>query len=315
MRCFSAFFFRSVGTNAGQTVQGNAASFDPAISNDGSYISFATDATWNGVDPNGVTDVYERYQGDTALRRISSPTSETPEGAFLDAASTSPAMSGNGLTVAFETAASSVLTGQTRPQPGVDIYSHTWGNVRTTCQTELETAQRPVTGNLTRDATEEAVVQGERESCDDASHVQFPTNTLPLAAVHLTGGSPDNFVGTAISPLVPPDQQPGVLKFPMRNGRALPVPTPVLWIGFGYYHTVAKHGWTAQEKSEVQQVITTGIRLNPGVNGTRFVYEGTYFSGAHGTNCLRRVVVEMAPGLGGTVDLMGVLTTYAYKIP
>ena len=63
------------------------------------------------------------------------------------------------------------------------------------------------------------------------------------------------------------------------------------------------------------QVITTRIRLNPSVNGTRYVYEGTYFSGAHGTNCLRRVVVEMAPGLGGSVDLMGILSTYAYKIP
>jgi hypothetical protein len=92
-----------------QGVQGDGASIRPSLSDNGSVVAFESDATnLSGTDTNGRTDVLVRT-GTAAIRRISIPTS----GAQANGASIDADVSGTGFVVAFSSAASNLIVGDT----------------------------------------------------------------------------------------------------------------------------------------------------------------------------------------------------------
>lgn len=97
-------------TNNTTVSSGNANSSTPSISGDGRVVAFASEAT-NFVlsDSNGVTDVFVRDLVANTTRAVS----RIPAGAFGDAASKAPAVSGDGRFVAFETLATNLAPGGT----------------------------------------------------------------------------------------------------------------------------------------------------------------------------------------------------------
>ncbi|MFN0007088.1 MAG: TolB family protein [Planctomycetota bacterium] len=98
-------------------IPGNGASSAPSISADGRLVAFASDASnLISVDSNGRTDVFlhDRQTGTT------SRVSESSTGVPGNNSSTAPAISGDGLFVAFSSSASSFVPEDTTGFP--DIY-------------------------------------------------------------------------------------------------------------------------------------------------------------------------------------------------
>lgn len=95
----------SVGAGGSQA---NGASFDPAISDNGRMIAFASDAS-NLVsgDDNGTTDVFLKDWTTGAIERISTAVG----GGDANGPSTEPALSDDGCTVTFTSAASNLVDG------------------------------------------------------------------------------------------------------------------------------------------------------------------------------------------------------------
>ena len=89
-------------------------SFDPAISADGRFVAFSSDAT-NLVpgDTNGTADVFVRDRQTGTTRRVS----VGPGGAQGNGDSVDPALSADGRFVAFESDATNLVPGDTN---GVD---------------------------------------------------------------------------------------------------------------------------------------------------------------------------------------------------
>lgn len=105
---------------------GNGASASPSISADGVSVAFASDAT-NLVDgdTNGVTDVFVRNigAGTTAIASLA------PGGAQADGPSGFPAISGNGRYVAFASAATNLVAGDTNDATDVFVHDLQTGGV------------------------------------------------------------------------------------------------------------------------------------------------------------------------------------------
>ena len=99
--------------------QGSGGSDDPAISDDGRYVAFQSDAT-NLVagDTNAATDVFlhDRQTGATTRVSVSST------GVQGNAASDDAAISGDGSTVAWESAATNLVADDTNAKQ--DIFVH-----------------------------------------------------------------------------------------------------------------------------------------------------------------------------------------------
>ena len=95
---------------AGSGAIGDSDSVQPSISGDGSRIAFASVAT-NLVagDTNGVQDVFVRNLVSNTTRLVS----RVPAGALGNAPSGSPAVSGDGRFIAFESAATNLAPGAT----------------------------------------------------------------------------------------------------------------------------------------------------------------------------------------------------------
>src|SRR3954454_20554638 len=87
---------------------GNADSFDPALSADGSTIAFASLATNLAArDAAGVVNVFMRDRRSGQTARISNG----PDGMAGDGDSTSPAVSGDGAVIAFDSFAANLVAG------------------------------------------------------------------------------------------------------------------------------------------------------------------------------------------------------------
>src|SRR5205807_4348450 len=100
-----------VSVNGTGTAAGTATSGDPVISNDGRYVAFASLARDLGpTDNNNFTDLYVRdlVAGTTSLVSINAAGTATG-----NSTSDSPVMSGDGRYVAFESAASDLVSGDT----------------------------------------------------------------------------------------------------------------------------------------------------------------------------------------------------------
>ena len=109
--------------------QGNAASSNPAISNNGRFVAFASDAdTLIGNDANGVGDIFVRDTciGATGCTPSTIRVSRSSGGTEGNADSTNPSISGNGRYVAFASNADNLIGSDTN---GVrDVF------LRDTCQ-------------------------------------------------------------------------------------------------------------------------------------------------------------------------------------
>ncbi len=145
--------------------QSNAKSDRPLISDDGRYVLYESDAT-NLVagDTNGVTDmfVYDRVAGTTTRVSVSS------SGGQANGASDDGAISGDGSTLAFESAATNLVTGDTNAK--TDVFVHTLA-----------------TGVTIRASVSDAGVQGNKDSSDpslssDGSKLGFASNATNLIA-------------------------------------------------------------------------------------------------------------------------------------
>ena len=99
--------------------QANGGSGRPAISDDGRYVAFASNAS-NLVsdDTNGTGDIFVRDRQTGATTRVSVRTN----GAQANGASSAPEISGDGRFVAFYSDASNLLNGDTNGY--ADIFVH-----------------------------------------------------------------------------------------------------------------------------------------------------------------------------------------------
>jgi Mg-chelatase subunit ChlD len=150
----------SVATGGGQS---NGKSDRPTISNDGRYIVYESDATnLASGDTNGKTDIfrYDRTTGTTIRVSVSSA------GVQGNGISDDAAISGDGGTVAYESAATNLVSGDTNAK--VDVF------VRTIA-----------TSGTTRGSVGAAGVQGNNDSSDpslslDGTKLGFASNATNL---------------------------------------------------------------------------------------------------------------------------------------
>jgi Tol biopolymer transport system component len=98
--------------------QANGDSFEPAVSADGRYVAFSSAAT-NLVsgDTNGVNDVFVRDRQQNTTTRVSLGLN----GANANGGSDSPSISGDGQRVAFTSAATNIVAGDTNNQRDVFV--------------------------------------------------------------------------------------------------------------------------------------------------------------------------------------------------
>ncbi len=107
----------SVATGGNEGNDSSGASGPVAVSTDGRFVAFASDAS-NLVsgDTNGRSDVFVRDRQTATTERVSVATGGTEGDGYSD----SPAMSADGRYVAFESAASNLVTGDTNA--GMDVF-------------------------------------------------------------------------------------------------------------------------------------------------------------------------------------------------
>lgn len=99
--------------------QGNDDSEDAAISGDGRYVAYRSDATNLVVgDGNGVSDIFVRDRDTGTTKRVSMDTA----GLQANAASDTPAISGDGRYIAFRSSASNLVADDTNGLD--DIFVH-----------------------------------------------------------------------------------------------------------------------------------------------------------------------------------------------
>ncbi len=103
--------------------QANGDSYEPAISADGRYVAFTSDAT-NLVpgDTNGFRDVFVRSRSSGTTTRVSVDS----VGSQANGNSYSPSISADGLSVAFESLASNLINGGTNGR--LHIFYRAWQN-------------------------------------------------------------------------------------------------------------------------------------------------------------------------------------------
>ena len=100
-------------------VQGNGASYDPAVSADGRYVAFTSAASnLTSGDRNGEIDVFVRDRVD----RVTVLASAGPRGAMGDGPSVAPSISGDGRLVAFESDAATLVADDTNGTG--DVFVH-----------------------------------------------------------------------------------------------------------------------------------------------------------------------------------------------
>jgi len=164
-------------------VVANGDSFNPSISDDGRFIAFQSAAT-NLVagDANNKTDVFVRDLRGNEVRA-----SVIPAGTDADGDSQYPQISGDGLSVAFESDATNLVAGDTNTSTDVFVR-------------QLQTPNRPArTIRVSTDATGAQTNNGARSRFPsisaDGSKVAFESNATNLTP-NDQGGFTDIFVKT-----------------------------------------------------------------------------------------------------------------------
>jgi Tol biopolymer transport system component len=104
--------------------QGNGPSEYPAISGDGRYVAFRSDASNLVIgDTNGIPDVFvhDRQTGVTERVSVDSASNEANDASYA------PAIGGDGRYVAFDSAASNLVIGDTNGVPDVFVHDRQTG--------------------------------------------------------------------------------------------------------------------------------------------------------------------------------------------
>jgi hypothetical protein len=162
----------SVATNGGQ---GNADSFSPAISSDGRFVAFSSNATNLVPGVAGGTDVlvHDRQTGITT--RAARASSGTP----ANAGSFDPSISSDGRFVAFESFATNLVAGGTNT---VGVYVH---DRQTAVTTRVSVASDGTEGNASSDFS---------SVTSDGRFVAFVSGATNLVAGDTNGFVADVFV-------------------------------------------------------------------------------------------------------------------------
>lgn len=150
-------------------IEGNGLSLHPAISADGLYVAFVSEAT-NLVsgDTNGVKDIFVRHRVAGTTQRIS----VNWQGLQVAGLSDNPAISGDGCYVAFESVATNLVSGDTNNV--VDVF------VRNRCAGK---------GAIERVSVSSSGAQGDEESYDTAISADGCYVAFESAATTLTGSA------------------------------------------------------------------------------------------------------------------------------
>ena len=107
--------------------QANGASFTPAVSADGRFVVFQSDATnLVGGDTNAVRDIFIRDRSAGTTRRMS----VSSAGAQADGESLSPSISADGEHVAFTSSATNLVTGDTNGTNDIFVRDRSSGKTR-----------------------------------------------------------------------------------------------------------------------------------------------------------------------------------------
>jgi Tol biopolymer transport system component len=105
-------------------VEANDDSFEPAISADGRFVAFASAATnLVGGDTNDANDVFVRDRQTNTTTRVS----VAPGGANADGGSDAPSISADGRLVAFTSAATNLVDGDTNNQRDAFVFDRQTG--------------------------------------------------------------------------------------------------------------------------------------------------------------------------------------------
>jgi Tol biopolymer transport system component len=181
----------SVGTG---NVQANGRSFDAAIDDTGTHVAFASDATNLdlGADTNGVFDVFWRALGSDTTILVSRATGGA--GALADDGSFLPAISGDGLGVAFQSSATNLGAGTPPPQ-GAWVYLRRLGTNVTSLLSRA--------GGASGDPANRAAARVSLGSAPVVAAWQSDASNLdPAASGEFTQAFKHEFSGTPITTLV-----------------------------------------------------------------------------------------------------------------
>ncbi len=130
----------SVATNGDQATGGD--SFGPAISADGRFVAFESDATnlvSGGGDSNGNRDIFvhDRQTGTTERVSVATGGGQADSGSFL------PAISADGRFVAFQSTATNLVSGDNNGDPDIFVHDRQTG---TTERVSVATGGTEATG-------------------------------------------------------------------------------------------------------------------------------------------------------------------------
>jgi Tol biopolymer transport system component len=181
---------------------GNGASFSPAISDDGSVVAFASRAS-NLVtgDSNGVVDLFVRDRHTRTTELVSAGASGEPANGWSE----SPAISHDGQVIAFASAASNLVPGDTNGV--VDLFARD-RRTKTTELVSLSAEGEPANGGsafpaISRDgqlvafvSLADNLVTGDVNRAEDAFVRDRQAKTTQLASVTAGGAVP---VGASVA--------------------------------------------------------------------------------------------------------------------
>jgi len=284
---------------------GNGYSHAGTISSDGHYVAFESLATnlWPTTDQNGTKqDIFEFDVYANSLMGLLSVGQQEAGEVWANGASIDPAMSGDGLYVAFSSRATNLSATDTNLAD--DVFTHTWvdPSTRTRCKTQRQTRPLPVPLWFSPPAPNKP--NFDRRCQDDLPKISrtdpAPSRTSPVQWYDVF----DTFQAV-----------------PLGGGASVPVflrygNTPILnpaagWLGWGYRKIYVKHGWSVFIKGNVALALAS----TPVVQGTTGVYFANY--PYKGNNCRIKVVVQFAQNMIERAigyPAKHIITVHAWKV-
>jgi Tol biopolymer transport system component len=118
--------------------EGFASSYGPlSLSADGRYVAFASSASFSGADFNGASDIFvrDRVAGVTQMVSLGNPATPTGQRVIPNSNSARPSISGDGRYIAFTSAATNLVTGDTNNFPDVFVRDRLGSLVRVSVTT------------------------------------------------------------------------------------------------------------------------------------------------------------------------------------
>ncbi|MCB8921075.1 MAG: PD40 domain-containing protein [Ardenticatenaceae bacterium] len=206
---YSDVFVRNISTGQTRRVsvksdgtEGNGDSFEPEISDDGQFVTFSSFAN-NLVsgDTNNYLDVFLHNRGNGQTERVSIASDGTQSNTFADIAR--PTVSGDGRFAAFQSYATSLVSGDPNPD-AADIYVRD----RQTGTLFRASATTSSTGNQS---------SGEPSLSADGFYVGYSSKATNLISGD-TNGDRDIFLYQILEPPPPPPPPPPTLSVNYTSG-------------------------------------------------------------------------------------------------